>query len=77
MLTLVKYHAGDCRLVRTDHLDELIATAEIKQFLRLEGWATVGCDPLRVRGNERFSQERRQQFKLYHSKSLLNLKLNI
>jgi hypothetical protein len=77
MLTLVKYHTGDCELVRTDHIDELIATAQIKQFLRLEGWATVGCDPLRVRENERPFQERRQQFKLCHTEKILHIKLNI
>jgi len=77
MLTSVIYQNGDCRLIRTDHLDELIATVEIKQFLRLEGWVTVGSDPLRVRENERLSQERRQQFKLFHTENLLNIKLNI
>jgi len=77
MLTSVRYQNGDCGLVRTDHLDELIATVAIKQFLRLEGWVSIDSDPLRVRGNERLSQERRQQFELLHTENLLNIKLNI
>jgi hypothetical protein len=65
----------ECRLVSTERLDELITTSEIKQFLRLAGWVMIGCEPLRGRGKEWVSGERRQRFVSFHGKDLLNIKL--
>jgi hypothetical protein len=55
------YQNGDCKLVRSDCLDELIFNCEIKQFLRIDGWVTVGCDPVRMSGNGCVCRERRHK----------------
>ena len=44
----VMYHNGSIDTVEDFVLDELIETAEIKKFCRLDGWVNVGCDPIRV-----------------------------
>jgi hypothetical protein len=77
MLIAVSYKGGDCRLIRAQQLDELLATAEIKQFLRLEGWVTVGCNPIRVRKNGDLSQDRRQEAVSLPDYDLFNLELEI
>ncbi len=77
MLTAISYNGGDCRLVRAEQLDELIATAEIEQFLRLEGWVTVGCNPIRVGKDGCLSRERRQQSVSLSDKDLFNLELEM
>ena len=61
MLLPVIYQSGACGLVSTSHLDELIAKDKIKQFLRLDGWATIGRDPLRVRERGWRYHERRKR----------------
>ena len=77
MPTTVIYHTGDCGLVTGDRLDELITKAEIRQFLRLEGWTTIGCDPLRVREQGCCCHERRLQCLPVNSRDLLAIRLNI
>ena len=77
MLTAVIYQTGDCGLVSTDYLDELITKAEIKQFLRLEGWITIGCGQLREREKEGYTHDKRQQYLPCYSKDLLAIKLNV
>lgn len=77
MLTAVSYEDGDCRLIRAEQLDELIAKAEIKQFLRLEGWVTVGCNPVRVRKNGQLGPERRRGAVSMPDNILFDLKLDI
>lgn len=77
MLTAVIYQTGDCGLVSTDYLDELITKAEIKQFLRLEGWITIGSDQLREREKEGYTHDKRQQYLPCYSKDLLAIKLNV
>jgi hypothetical protein len=47
MLTAVEYKNGEQGLVEHSELDELIRSRKIKRFLRLEGWVTVGRDPIR------------------------------
>lgn len=78
MLTTVIYQNGDCGLISTDHLNELIVEGEIKQFLRLEGWTTIGLEPIRkeLRVDHK-GPERRQRFISSHDKELVNIKLNI
>ncbi len=41
-------------------LDELIASKKIRKFLRSDGWATVGLDPMRGYGGSYEGSERRQ-----------------
>jgi hypothetical protein len=77
MLTAVSYGDGDCRLIRAEQLDELIASAAIKQFLRLEGWVTIGCNPVRVKNDNQLRRERRQQAVSLPDTILFNLKLHI
>lgn len=60
MLTTVIYENGACGLVSTDHLDELIASKKIKQFLRSDGWAIIGRDPLRMPAKGSLHCERRK-----------------
>jgi hypothetical protein len=76
MLTAVSYGDGDCRLIKAEQLDEMIAGAAIKQFLRLEGWVTVGCNPVRVRKNSQLRPERRQEAVSLPDTILFNLKLD-
>jgi len=47
MLITVKYVNGESGLVEDSELDELMRSRKIKSFLRLEGWVTVGRDPVR------------------------------
>ena len=76
MLTAVIYQNGDCRLISTDHLNKLIGAGEIKQLLRLEGWTTLGLDPIRKKlGADHQGPERRQQFISFHDNELANIKL--
>jgi hypothetical protein len=78
MLTAVIYQKGDCGLISTDHLNELIVAGEIKQFLRLEGWTTVDLEPIRKELRVDYKgPERRQQFLSFHANELVNIKLNI
>lgn len=43
----VKYKNGKTGKVETCKLNELICSNKIKQFLRSEGWVTLGVDPVR------------------------------
>jgi hypothetical protein len=61
LLTTVIYKNGNCGLVSTDHLAELISASKIKAFLRLEGLAIIGRDPLRVAAKGYHRHERRKQ----------------
>ena len=47
MLVSVVYRDNKMGLVDTVSLDELICSKKIKKFLRSEGWATIGVDPIR------------------------------
>ncbi len=47
MLIAVEYKNGEQGLVGQSELDELIRSRKIKKFLRLEGWVTIGRDPIR------------------------------
>ena len=78
MLTAVIYQNGDCGLISTDHLNELILAGEIKQFLRLEGWTNIDLGPIRkeLRVNYK-GPERRQQFISFYDNELVNIRLNI
>jgi hypothetical protein len=47
MLIKVMYQNNEYGTVNPFLLDELIASGKIKKFLRSEGWATIGIDPIR------------------------------
>jgi hypothetical protein len=47
MQITVKYRNGKIGLVDDSELDKLIQSRKIIGFLRLEGWVTVGRDPIR------------------------------
>jgi hypothetical protein len=76
MLTAASFGDGDCRLIKAEQLDEMIAGAVIEQFPRLEGWVTVGCNPVRVRKNSRLRRERRQEAVSLPDTILFNMKLD-
>jgi hypothetical protein len=76
MLTAVIYQNGNCTLVSTDHLDQLIHSGEIKQFLRSEGWATINVQPIRKERRVDYKgPERRQRFASFVDDKLINIKL--
>ena len=43
----VVYRDNKMGMVDASQLDELIFSNKIKQFLRSEGWVTIGIDPIR------------------------------
>ena len=47
MLIKVKYMNGQEDEVEDFQLDDLIKNKEIKQFLRSDGWCTIGVDQIR------------------------------
>ncbi|MEW5746471.1 MAG: GSU3473 family protein [Nitrospirota bacterium] len=55
----VVYHDDTSGLVDKQRLDELIWQAQIKMFYRTDGWAVIGCSPLRVRRSSYEGLERR------------------
>jgi PAS domain S-box-containing protein len=59
MLIKVVYSDNKHDMVDPFLLDELIASGKIKKFLRSEGWATVGIDPIRGTGGYYKGPERR------------------
>jgi diguanylate cyclase (GGDEF)-like protein/PAS domain S-box-containing protein len=59
MLIKVMYQNNEYGTVNPFLLDELIASGKIKKFLRSEGWATIGIDPIRGTGGHYKGPERR------------------
>ena len=47
MLITVIYQNNKVGIVDAPHLDEVITSSKIKQFLRTEGWVTIGVDLIR------------------------------
>jgi hypothetical protein len=50
MLISVIFRDGKRGLIMAHLLEDLLAYRKIKKFLRLEGWVTVGVDPVRESG---------------------------
>ena len=61
MCVKVIYHNNEYDMVKPILLDELIASGKIKKFLRSEGWATIGIDPIRGIGGYYNCPERRNK----------------
>ena len=65
MLISVMYQNNKMGLVDDFELDNLISSNKIKQFLRADGWVTIGGNPLRKRnGYDYKGREKRQLFKI-------------
>ena len=47
MYLTVMYKNGEVGMVEAHRLDDLIASGEIEQFLRSDGWVRIGIDPVR------------------------------
>ena len=62
MLIPVVFQNGACNLISASLLDVLIASGEIGQFLRLEGWVSVGCDSIRLQEHTPYAKEKRQRY---------------
>ena len=60
MLIRVMYSTGKYDMVKDSLLDELIASGGIQRFLRSNGWATMGRDPMRGKGGAYKGPERRK-----------------
>jgi hypothetical protein len=60
MLIRVMYFNDKYDMVMPFILDKLIASKKIKKFLRSEGWATIGLDPVRGIGGSYRGPERRK-----------------
>ena len=52
MLIPVKYRNGNTGMITCHKLEELVRSNRIEKFLRLEGWVTVGVDPVRKHERE-------------------------
>jgi hypothetical protein len=63
MFISVIYQDNKMGIVEDSKLDELISSSKIKQFLRSDGWVTIGGDPIRRRRNrdDYEGRERRRQ----------------
>ena len=60
MLIRVMYKNNKYDMVNPNAFDGLISSDKIIKFLRSEGWATVGVDPVRGRGGHYEGSERRK-----------------
>jgi len=57
------YQDGKIGMVEFSQLDQLIQSQKIKQFMRSEGWVTLGIDSIRESDEEYNNPERRQDFR--------------
>ena len=60
MLIKVMDKNNEYAMVKPFLLDELITSGKIIQFLRSEGWVTIGIDPIRVSDYRYKGPERRK-----------------
>jgi len=47
MMIYVQYYGGKYDYIKPAMLDDKLMTGEIRKFLRSNGWAVVGQDPIR------------------------------
>jgi hypothetical protein len=64
VVTTVIYRDNRMGMIDTSHLDGLIFSNKIKQFLRSEGWVTIGRDPIRRSRDKYTGRDRRQNMQL-------------
>lgn len=60
MLIRVRYSTGKIKQVQPRKLQKLIEQRKIVQFLRSNGWVTVGYDPVRGMAQGEFSGPERR-----------------
>lgn len=60
MMVRVMYRDRKYDMVNASLLDKLITSGRILKFQRVEGWITIGKDPLRGSGGIYTGPERRQ-----------------
>ena len=60
MFVTVMYQDGKIGMIELDQLDHLINSHKIKQFMRSEGWVTIGVDSIREFDEAHEGPERRQ-----------------
>jgi hypothetical protein len=63
MLIPVIYRNGNAGMVTGSRLEKLVRFNRIEKFLRLEGWVTVGIDPLRHSDRKYEGRNKRGPFK--------------
>lgn len=63
MLVRVMYQNDKFDMVKPFILDKLIFSGKLKKFFRLEGWVTIGVDPIRTTAVSYKGPERRKNFK--------------
>ena len=63
MLIPVVFQNGAYNLISASLLDVLIASGDIGQFLRLEGWVSVGCNSIRLQEHIPYAKEQRQRYR--------------
>jgi len=61
MYVKVIYKNNEYDTVKPILLDELITSGQIDKFLRSEGWATIGIDPVRGTGGYYSGPDRRHK----------------
>lgn len=59
-LIKAEYPDGHTEFVTPDTLEQLISSRRITRFLRSDGWASIGSDPIRGAGGEYSGPERRK-----------------
>jgi hypothetical protein len=55
------YKNNEIGMVEASQLDTLISSNKIKKFLRSEGWATVGNDPIKKESRVYYKESERRQ----------------
>jgi len=64
MMVHVVYSSGMHDMVKTEVLNRLLASGEVLQFKRTNGWVNVGLDPIRQIRQENYpaDHDRRHRF---------------
>ncbi len=60
MMIRVMYSDGRFDMVKPDMLDQMLVKRDITSFKRTSGWAVVGRDPIRDRGQSGYRGEERR-----------------
>lgn len=60
MVIRIMYEDGSYDMVKSSRLDDLIPAGRVAKFLRSDGWATVGVDPVRTSKDSRYTGPERR-----------------
>lgn len=74
MMIRVIYTNGAYDIIKPSLLDEMLESGAVAGFLRKEGWAVIGRDPVRKRSRQPYEgAERREYARIpYESRPSLN-----